>query len=94
MQQNMPKQIHTVTTEQLQELDALYEQRADNGRPTGWGELVQKLRSIRRLVEADVIVQIEDGPRLQTWSSFYSWAHGRYHMLEDGFDAWIGHDAP
>ena len=27
---------------------------------------------------------------LTTWQSFYDWAHGRYHMLEDGYDSWIG----
>jgi hypothetical protein len=21
-----------------------------------------------------------------------SWAHGRYHALEDGYDKWIGND--
>jgi hypothetical protein len=41
---------------------------------------------------AGVVVQVEDGPRLRTWQGFYEWAHGRYHMLEDGHDKWIGND--
>jgi hypothetical protein len=58
-----------------------------------WGVLVEELRALRRAVEAGVVVQVEDGPRLQTWQGFYEWAHGRYHMLEDGYDRWIGDDS-
>ena len=43
-------------------------------------------------MEAGVVVQVEEGPRIQTWQGFYDWAHGRYHMLEDGYDKWIGDD--
>lgn len=81
-----------VTAEMLQELDELYEARGVHGRPSHWGDLVAKLRSVRRIVEAGTVVQVEDGPTLRTWSDFYTWAHGRYHMLEDGYDAWIGDD--
>jgi len=79
-------------------LDALYEEREDMGglgpRPTGWGWLVEELREIRRAVEAGVVVKVEETQTvLTTWQSFYDWAHGRYHMLEDGYDGWIGDDA-
>jgi len=86
-----------LTIETLKKLDALYEEREDSGplggRPTGWGTLVSKLREIRHLVEAGVKVNVEGTQTvLTTWQSFYEWAHGRYHMLEDGYDSWIGDD--
>ncbi|HET8798916.1 MAG TPA: hypothetical protein VFO89_14580, partial [Thermoanaerobaculia bacterium] len=62
------------------------------GRPDQWGLLVEMLREIRRAVEAGVVVRVEEGVELRDWQSFYNWAHGRYHALEDGSDAWIGHD--
>ncbi|MCB0195505.1 MAG: hypothetical protein KDJ65_26385 [Anaerolineae bacterium] len=94
---HIPIPEHSLTIERLQELDALYEAREDGGvlgqRPTGWGILVSELREIRRLVEAGVTVKVEGSQTvLNTWQSFYAWAHGRYHMLEDGFDSWIGDD--
>ena len=87
-----------LTTEMIQELDTLYEQREDMGvlgqRPTCWGILVEELRKIRRLVETGVTVKIEGTQiALNSWQGFYEWAHGRYHALEDGYDAWIGNDA-
>ena len=93
----IPIQEHSLTMERLQELDGLYAAREDRGvlgqRPTGWGILVSELREIRRLVEAGVKVNVEDSRTvLNTWQSFYAWAHGRYHMLEDGTDSWIGDD--
>ena len=91
---NIPIEEHTVTLEKLQYLDALYEERDDTGnggRPTQWGALVDELREIRHLVEAGVEVKVEGTDTvLTTWQEFYEWAHGRYHMLEDGYDSWIG----
>lgn len=83
----------TISVEQLRDLDALYEARTPSGRPSDWGILVEELRRIRRRVEAGIKVKIE-GPDtvLTTWQDFYAWAHGRYHALEDGYDAWIGDD--
>jgi hypothetical protein len=89
---HIPRQGHTLSVEDIQELDALYAERSPDGRPTGWGPLVEGLREIRRAVAAGVAVQVEGGPRLRTWGGFYEWAHGRYHALEDGFDQWIGDD--
>jgi len=93
----MNNKEHTLTLERLTELDALYEATEDMGilgrRPIYWGILVEELRQIRRQVEAGVKVKIEGTQTvLDTWSSFYSWAHGRYHTLEDGYDSWIGDD--
>ena len=83
----------TISVEQLRGLDALYEARTPSGRPSDWGILVEELRRIRRTVEAGVKVKIEGTDTvLTTWQGFYDWAHGRYHMLEDGYDAWIGDD--
>jgi hypothetical protein len=92
-----PIKEHTLTIETLKELDALYEEREERRdlgrRPTRWGTLVSELREIRRLVEAGVKVKVEGTQTvLNTWQSFYNWAHGRYYMLEDGYDSWIGDD--
>lgn len=94
---HIPIKGHTLTTKRLKKLDALYEEREDMGvlgrRPTRWGTLVSELREIRRLVEAGVEVKVQETQTvLNTWQSFYDWAHGRYHMLEDGYDSWIGDD--
>ena len=87
----IPVRQFVLPDEELQEFDALYAERSEDGRPTGWGILVEELREIRRAVEAGVVVEIE-GQKLRSWNSFYTWAHGRYHMLEDGYDSWMGDD--
>lgn len=84
-------QDFTLPPEDLYDLDRLYAARSADGRPSDWGVLVEALREIRRAVEAGVAVEIE-GKTCRDWGSFYEWAHGRYHMLEDGYDAWIGDD--
>jgi hypothetical protein len=89
----IPKDEFAVSEADLAKLDALYEARSPTGRPTDWGLLVESLREIRRAVEAGVVVQVAGGPDLRTWQGFYDWAHGRYHMLEDGSDRWIGDDS-
>lgn len=89
----IPRQEYTFSAARVDELDALYAERSPSGQPSSWGILVQDLRELRRAVEAGVVVQVEDGPRLQTWQGFYAWAHGRYHMLEDGYDRWVGDDS-
>jgi hypothetical protein len=90
----VPIATHTLTQAQVKELDGLYEARdASSSRPTDWGVLVSELREIRHLVEAGIKVKIEGTDTvLSSWQGFYSWAHGRYHMLEDGYDSWIGDD--
>lgn len=87
----LPKKEHTLSAGELQRLDDLYSERSRDGRPSSWGSLVEDLREIRRAVEAGVTVKVE-GESLTSWNSFYNWAHGRYHMLEDGYDSWIGDD--
>lgn len=93
VEMSIPKREFLITAEKLGELDGLYAERSPEGRPSGWGMLVEDLRQIRRAVEAGVVVAIDGGPQLKTWQEFYSWAHGRYHALEDGYDHWIGDDA-
>ena len=83
---------HMVSAEELSALDAMYAARSPSGQPTKWRALVEELRQIRRIVEAGTVVQVEGGATLRTWSELYDWAHGRYHMLEDGCDPWIGDD--
>jgi hypothetical protein len=90
---HFPRREYRITDEKLRELDALYEERSSSGRPTSWGDLVEELREIRRAVEAGILITVEGEQTIQSWQSFYSWAHGRYHMLEDGYDNWIGDDS-
>jgi hypothetical protein len=89
---HLPRQEYRITQEKIQQLDALYERRSASGRPANWGTLVEELREIRRAVEAGILITLDGDQRLHDWQSFYSWAHGRYHMLEDGYDKWIGDD--
>jgi hypothetical protein len=93
IQIHLPKQEYEITGEQIRKFDTLYEERSSSGRPTNWAILVEELREIRRAVEAGVVITIEDAQTIQSWQGFYSWAHGRYHMLEDGYDKWIGDDS-
>ena len=87
-----PKKEHTLSENDLKDLDAMYEATDGGGRrPTRWRYLVGALREIRRAVEAGVAVKVE-GKTLRDFDSFYTWAHGRYHALEDGYDSWIGDD--
>lgn len=89
----IPRQNYAIPSETIRSLDELYEARSSTGRPDGWGILVEELREIRRAVEAGVVIHIEGEPPILNWQDFYGWAHGRYHMLEDGYDKWIGDDA-
>ena len=89
----LPRQNYTLSSETIRQLDALYQERSSTGRPNRWGMLVEELREIRRAVEAGVLVEIEGEQPIVNWQDFYSWAHGRYHMLEDGYDKWIGDDS-
>jgi hypothetical protein len=89
----VPKQTYTISSETIREFDALYEERSSSGRPNRWGTLVEELREIRRAVEAGVMVNLEGEPPILNWQNFYRWAHGRYHLLEDGYDKWIGDDS-
>lgn len=81
----IPRAEHTLTAADLRRFDAHFED------PQNWLRLVEDLREVRRAVEVGVVVNVE-GKQLTSFDSFYSWAHGRYHMLEDGADEWIGMD--
>ena len=88
-----PQEEYILSQKMIEELDDLYNSRSSSGRPASWGTLVAELREIRRGVEAGVKVKITGTDTVLTsWQSFYDWAHGRYHMLEDGYDSWIGDD--
>jgi hypothetical protein len=90
----IPRESYTITAERLQILDDLYTDVGSTGsHQLGWGVLVGALREIRRAVEAGVEVSVPDkASPLRSFQGFYEWAHGRYHMLEDGYDRWIGDD--
>jgi hypothetical protein len=81
----IPKEEHVISAAELAGFDAEY------GDPQSWRWLVADLREVRRAIEAGVVVLVED-EKLNSFESFYSWAHGRYHALEDGADEWIGMD--
>lgn len=89
---SIPVETHTIAEKELKGLDDLYESRDERGHPDGLNALVEGLRDIRRAVQAGVEVEVE-GKTLKNFDQFYSWAHGRYHMLEDGADKWIGDDS-
>lgn len=82
----IPKRSHTIPEEELRTLDAAYEEHS-------WRWLVEALREIRRAVDAGVVVHVGDRS-LRSFGSFYEWADGRYHALEDDTGtAWIGDDS-
>lgn len=82
---SIPKTKHTLSAAELEKFDGYYEN------PQNWRWLVEELREVRRAVEVGVVVRVED-KELKSFDSFYTWAHGRYHALEDGADEWIGTD--
>jgi hypothetical protein len=87
----IPLKHYIVSDEELRELDALYQERDASGRPASWGALVAGLRELRRAAGAGVVIEIE-GETFKSSGSFYTWVHGRYHALEDGYDDWVGID--
>ena len=95
LQVRIPREYYKLPDEDLKTMDTWYEEREDSGalrsRPVGWGVLVESLREIRRAIEAGVVVEIED-KKIKRVGSFLTWAHERYHMLEDGYDSWYGDD--
>jgi hypothetical protein len=91
----IPQEYYKFPDQELQKMDAWYEERADMGalgsRPVSWGILVEGLREIRRAIEADVVFEFE-GKQIKSVASFLIWAHARYYMLEEGYDSWYGDD--
>jgi hypothetical protein len=84
---------HTIPACTIREFDELYQEQLDDGRRIGWATLVAELREIRRAVEAGVLIRIEgEDASIKSWQAFYDWAHGRYPVLEEGSDSWIGDD--
>jgi hypothetical protein len=81
-----------LSVEELRELDALYAERSASGHPSAWGLLVERLRELRRAIEAGQVVQIAGGPTLRSVLDFHAWAYERYKLLEEGYDSWIGDD--
>jgi len=88
----IPVERHSISEKELRDLDSLYESRNEHGHPDGLNALVEGLREVRRAVEAGVEVEVE-GRVLKDFNTFYTWAHSRYHMLEDAADKWIGDDS-
>ncbi len=82
----IPVQEYSIDDGTLAEFDQMYKARE-------FLDLVDELRDIRRAVEVGVKVHI-DGQTLKSWGGFYSWAHGRYYLLEDDTGSgWIGDDS-
>jgi hypothetical protein len=82
----VPKAEHFFSASELADLDELYAER------TSWNSLVEELREIRRAAEAGVVISVGADKPIKDWQSFYSWAHQRYPLLEEGADRWIGGD--
>lgn len=80
----IPKKNAVISEQELKHLDESYDTRS-------WSYVVEALREIRRAVEAGVVIEV-DGKTLKSWNEWYTWAHGRYHLLEEGSDKWIGDD--
>jgi hypothetical protein len=67
-----------LSVEELAELDELYANRDASGNPTSaWGDLVERLRTIRRSVEGGAVVRIPGGPTLHSVLDFHTWAYAR-----------------
>lgn len=81
-----------LSAQELADLDRWYTERNASGRATLWGLLVEKLREIRRAIEAGQVVQLADGTKLESVLAFHEWAYKRYRLLEEGYDSWIGDD--
>lgn len=95
LQIRIPREYYKFPDQELKRMDRWYEEREDMGvlgsRPVSWGILVESLREIRRAIEANVVIEIEGKP-IKSVSSFLTWAHARYYLLEDGYDSWYGDD--
>lgn len=87
----IPVRQHEISARQLRELDDLYRSQGEHGYPDCWEMLVKSLREIRRVCDANIPVTVEG--KVLNARNFYSWAHGRYHAIEDGCDKWIGDDS-
>lgn len=82
-----------ISVEKLVELDALYaEGAAASGRRFAWGSLVERLRELRRAIEAGEVVQIAGRTGAGVGARLPQWAYQRYKLLEEGYDSWIGDD--
>jgi hypothetical protein len=80
----IPKTMVTISEKRLNDIDQSYADRS-------FSYVVESLREMRRAVEAGVTIEV-DGKELKSWNSWYTWAHARYHLLEEGSDEWIGDD--
>ena len=80
----IPKKEAMINEAELKLLDESYDERS-------WSYVIEALREIRRAIEAGVVIKV-DGKILKSWNEWYSWAHSRYHLLEEGSDKWIGDD--
>ena len=80
----IPKKNVTISDKQLKDIDESYDERS-------WSYVVEALREMRRAIEAGVVIQV-DGKTLKSWNEWYTWAHSRYYLLEEGSDKWIGDD--
>ena len=77
----VPKSTYKVPEKEIEKIDQYYEQEE-------WDWAVECLREIRRAIDAGVVIKIGD-QQFTTAGSFYTWAHKRYHILEEASDKWI-----
>jgi len=77
----IPKQSHQLSDADLAAIDEDYEQK-------DWSAAVAQLRDIRRAIDGGVTLKI-DGQTFKSSGFFYTWAHQRYHTLEEISNEWM-----
>ncbi len=85
---NLPIERYTLPAESLSEMDDWYDQTDSEGKYVHWSKLVAKLQDLFRMVDAGIILHIEDSP-YTSFTPLYSWAYERYRSLEEGYDEWF-----
>ncbi|MCB0656374.1 MAG: hypothetical protein KDC57_09580 [Saprospiraceae bacterium] len=77
----IPVEYYVMSKEDLQSFDEAYQ----NGE---YDAVVAGLKEYRRAIDAGVTLEIEFKKYTST-AAFYTWAHNRYHRLEEMADSWL-----
>jgi hypothetical protein len=77
----IPKAMHQVSAANLAAIDEDYQQK-------DWSAAVAQLRDIRRAIDAGITIEL-DGQTFISSGAFYTWAHQRYHVLEEISNDWM-----
>lgn len=85
---SIPIEQYVLPPDILHQMDTWYDQTNAEGKYTHWGHLVKQLQSMFRMVDAGIVLSIEDSP-FTSFTPLYSWAYERYRALEEGYDEWF-----